>query len=50
MFIEYLIVFSLELITDQSKSAPANAEASQLGINISYLRGSGLGVVVMLTR
>jgi hypothetical protein len=44
------IVFSLELITDHFKNAPANAQVSQFWTSISNLRGTVFGVAVMINR
>jgi hypothetical protein len=42
------IMFSIAPITDRSKSAGAEDQASQLWTSISHLRGSGLGVAIMM--
>jgi hypothetical protein len=44
------IMFSIELITDRSKSARAEAETIQLWSNTIHLWGSALGVAVVITR
>jgi hypothetical protein len=50
VFMAKSVVFSIELITDGSKSAGEEAQTSQLSTSIIHVHGRGLRVTVMMTR